>query len=79
MKFVVHSATPVTAAVPATTKAGTEITGQMPALNVELVPADGVGKTITLELTEENWSGPDPKELFAVGSTVELGFTPVKA
>lgn len=75
MKYIVHSATPVTAIVPARTDAGTVVEGQLPGLNVELVPLGGAGKTVTLEITAENWAGADPTDMFAQGNTVQLGFT----
>lgn len=74
MKYKVHSCTPVSVSVDATTAQGVKVEGKMPGLNVELLPVDG-GKTVTLEITEQNWSGLDPKEMFAVGNTVEMGFT----
>ena len=75
MKFKVHSCTPVSVSVDATTAQGMKVEGKMPGLNVELLPVDDGGKTVTLEVTAQNWAGMDPKEMFAVGNVVEMGFT----
>lgn len=74
MKYKVHSAEAVTVAVSATTEKGTKVEAQMPGLAVELLPEDG-GKTLSLDITEENWGGVPSKEMFARGNTVEVGFT----
>ena len=75
MKYRVHSAHPIVMTVEAKTDKGTIVPGSLPGLEVELLPADGEGKTVTLQITEENFTGLDPVELFAVDNVVGIGFT----
>jgi len=78
MKFTVHSFHARMVPVRAKTAAGTEVEAAMTGAEVELVPEDG-GKTVTLLLHEENYSGLPMADMFAVGKEVALGFTLVKA
>lgn len=75
MKYLVHSAHPISIAVESVTAKGTKVSGTLPGLEIEMLPVDGEGKTMTLQITEENYAGADPKELFGEGNTVQVGFT----
>jgi hypothetical protein len=79
--FTVHSVHRTSVPVAAKTSEGHEVSGQMPALIVELVPDDPMQKTIT-------WVEPCPSEksreealaLFVEGEKVQAGaFTRVAA
>jgi hypothetical protein len=74
MKFTVHSIQPIVQEVPAKTEDGLDVSGNLPGFEVELLPVEP-GKTVTLQITAANWSGIDPQLMFALGNTVELGFT----
>lgn len=76
MKFRVHSLHyPKDIPVKAKTAAGTEVDATMLGGEVELVPLDEQGKTVTLELHAENYSGMPIAEMFAQDNIVALGFT----
>lgn len=70
MNYIVHSNNPTTVMVKATTEKGTEVEAPMPGHYIEMLPVDG-GKTVTLELTQDNWNGLAPAEI-GVGDTVAL-------
>lgn len=77
MNYIVHSNNPQAVLVQATTDKGTKVDAPLPGNVVELLPVDG-GKTVTLELHEDNWAGLPPAEMFAIGNEVSIGFTLVK-
>lgn len=71
LKYVVASCHEMTVAVPATTEDGTQITGQMPALLVELIPQNGVGATLSPTILIPT---PEQREIalarFAIGNVI---------
>lgn len=77
MNFIVHSNNPQSIMVKGKTAKGTEVDAPLPGNVVELLPVEG-GKTVTLELHQDNWDGVPPAEMFAIGNEVSIGFTLVK-
>lgn len=79
MNFKVHSFHERPVPTKAKTAKGTDVLAMMDGAEVELVPEDGEGKTITLLLHAENYAGKPAKEMFAVGNVVAVGFTLISA